>query len=112
MRTSPSRAPALVATYSVGASWDSGFIAAVLVRNTGPTPLNWSVSVRYDDDARVRIGQARNATITRDNGTTVLSGGPLAPGATQNVGFQASKRGRDRVGPPSCTINGSPCAMS
>jgi hypothetical protein len=109
--SAPPRPPALAATYMVGASWDSGFIAMVLVRNTGPTPQSWSVSLRYDDAAGVRIGQAWNATITRRGDTTVLSGGPLAPGATQNVGFQATRRGHGRLELPSCTINGSPCGV-
>jgi Cellulose binding domain len=113
VRTSPPppRPPALAATYMVVANQDNGFIAALLVRNPGPTPQNWTVRVRYDDAAGVRIGQAWNATISRSGDTTVLTGGPLAPGATQNVGFQATRRGHGRLGPPSCTINGSRCAV-
>ena len=36
---------------------------------------------------------------------------PLAPGGTLNVGFEATKRGRGQIRAPSCSINGSPCAM-
>jgi hypothetical protein len=112
-RTSPvpPRPPALTATYMAGANRGRGYFVMVMVRNPGSTPQSWSVSLRYDAAAGVRIGQAWNATVTRRGDTTVLTGASLAPGATVSVGFQATQRGRGRLPTPSCTINGSRCAM-
>jgi hypothetical protein len=112
-RTSPAppRPPALTATYMAGANRGRGYFVMLLVRNPGSTPQRWSVSLRYDPAAGVRIGQAWNATVTSHGDTTVLTGGPLAAGATVSVGFQATQRGRGRLPTPSCAINGSRCAM-
>jgi hypothetical protein len=112
-RTSPAtpRPPALTATYMAGANRGRGYFVMLLVRNPGSTPQSWSVSLRYDPAAGVRVGQAWNATVTTRGDTTVLSGGPLAAGATVSVGFQATQRGRGRLPTPSCTVNGSRCAV-
>jgi hypothetical protein len=105
-------APAVTATYRTGASWDRGFIAMVQVHNTSKTAQNWSITIRFDDQSGVRIGPVWNAVTSRDGYATVLrSGAPLAPGGTVNVGFEATKRGRGQIRAPSCSINGSPCAM-
>jgi hypothetical protein len=112
-RTTARARPAVTATYSVGANWDRGFIASLQVHNTSKTPQNWSIMIRFDNQSGVRIGQVWNAVTSRNGDATVLRGtGPLAPGATLNVGFEAGKSGRGRTQAPSCTVNGSPCAMS
>jgi len=41
----------------------------------------------------------------------VLTGGPLAPGATASLGFEASKQVRDRIQPSGCTVDGAPCDL-
>jgi hypothetical protein len=101
--------PIVIAFYSLGASWDTGFIGSVRLQNTGSTPQNWTVVVRYDSADGVRVGQAWNGEATRQGDTTIFRGGPLAPGATKNLGFEATKRTPDRVLPASCTVNGSAC---
>jgi hypothetical protein len=103
--------PAVTATYQVGANWDRGFIATLRVQNTSKTPQNWSIMIRFDNQSGVRIGQVWNAVTSNNGDATVLRGGPLAPGAALNVGFEATKRGGGRTQAPSCTVNGSPCAM-
>jgi hypothetical protein len=111
-RTTAPAQPAVTATYSVGANWDRGFIAALQVHNTSKTPQDWSIVIQFDNRG-VRIGPVWNAVTSRNGDATVLRGaGPLAPGATLNVGFEAGKSSRGRIRAPSCTVNGSPCAMS
>jgi hypothetical protein len=111
-RTARPAQAALTATYAVGSSWDTGFIGAVRVRNVSAVPQNWAIAVRWDGAAGVRITQAWNASLSRRGDVTVLSGGPLAPGATQNLGFEATKQVTGPVRPASCTVNGSWCRMS
>jgi cellulase/cellobiase CelA1 len=111
-RTARPAQAALTATYAVGTSWDTGFIGAVRVRNMSAVPQNWAVAVRWDGAAGVRITQAWNASLSSRGDVTVLSGGPLAPGATQNLGFEATKQLTGPVRPASCTVNGSWCRMS
>jgi cellulase/cellobiase CelA1 len=111
-RTSPSAKAALSATYQVRSSWDTGFIGAVQVRNDSATRQNWTVALRYDAADGVRITQAWNGSLSRQGDVTIFSGGPLEPGATQNLGFEATKQATGEVRPMSCTANGSRCRMS
>jgi cellulase/cellobiase CelA1 len=112
LRPEKSAAPAVTARYRTGADWDRGFIAMLRVHNTSKTAQNWSITIRFDDRSGVRIGPVWNAVTSRNGDATVLRGSsPLAPGATLNVGFEATKRGRGQTRAPSCSINGSPCAM-
>lgn len=109
--TAPAK-PTVTATYRVGATWDRGFIAALQVRNTAKTPQTFKIMIRFNNQSGVRIGPVWNAVTGHNGDATVLTGGPLAPGATLNVGFQASVAGRARNRTPACTVNGSPCTMS
>ncbi|HEV8567598.1 MAG TPA: cellulose binding domain-containing protein [Actinoplanes sp.] len=111
-RTSPTAKAALSANYGVRSSWDTGFIGTVQVRNESETPQNWTVAVRYDAADGVRITQAWNGSLSRRGDVTIFSGGPLEPGATQSLGFEATKQATGEVRPTSCTANGSWCRMS
>jgi cellulase/cellobiase CelA1 len=111
-RTSPAGKAALNATYRIRSSWDTGFTGAVEVRNESATPQNWTVALRYDAADRVRITQGWNGSLSRQGDVTIFSGGPLEPGATQNLGFEATKQATGEVWPTLCTANGSWCRMS
>lgn len=111
VKTPPTPAASFTARYSTGASWDRGFTAWVRVTNTGKTTRNWTVTVSYDSRAEVRITDAWNATLERKDGANVLTGGPLAPGASFSFGFEASKQVRNRIQPTGCTVDGTPCGL-
>jgi len=107
----PPPAAAFTARYTSGGSWNRGFIGTLAVTNkTGPA-RDWTVRLRFDPDAGVRLGNVWNARATRDGDTFVLTGGPLAPGATASLGFEASKQVRDRIQPSGCTVDGAPCDL-
>ena len=110
--TAPTAKAALTASYRVRSSWDTGFIGAVQVSNVSATPQNWTVAVRYDAADGVRITQAWNGSLSRGGDVTIFTGGPLAPGDTANLGFEATKQATGEVRPTSCTANGSWCEMS
>ena len=108
----PPPAAAFTGRYSVGGSWDRGFIGGVTVTNkTGPA-RDWTVRISFDPDAGVRLGNVWNARVARDGDTFVLTGGPLAPGTSISAGFQASKQVRGAVQPSGCTVDGAPCELS
>ncbi len=106
----PTGAP--TARYAVASTWDTGFIGGVLLTNPTGAALSWRVVVTHDPDAGVRVTTAWNASLQRSGATTVFTGGPLAPGASQTFGFEATKRVTGPVGPASCTVNGAACATS
>jgi hypothetical protein len=106
----PTGAP--TARYAVASSWDTGFIGGVLLTNPTGTALSWRVVVTHAPDAGIRVTTAWNAALQRSGATTVFTGGPLAPGASQTFGFEATKRVAGPVGPTACTVNGVACATS
>jgi hypothetical protein len=107
----PAPAASFTASFSVGASWDRGFIGAVAVTNaTGPA-RNWTVKVTFESSAGVRLGNTWNAKVTRDGDTFVFTGGPLAPGASVTFGFEAAKQVRSKIQPAACTVDGAPCRV-
>ncbi|GAA3347827.1 hypothetical protein GCM10020358_64080 [Amorphoplanes nipponensis] len=112
--TAAPRPPAasFTAAYRTGASWERGFIGAVQVTNTSGQPRAWTVRIAYPAAAGVRVGNVWNAQLTRQDDAFVLTGGPLAPGATANLGFEASKQVRDAIQPTACTVDGAPCRVS
>ncbi|MEU4214690.1 cellulose binding domain-containing protein [Actinoplanes sp. NPDC026623] len=111
VKTPPTPAASFTARYTTGASWDRGFTAWVRVTNTGKTARNWTVTLTYDSGADVRIGNAWNAHLERKDGANVLTGGPLAPGASFSFGFEASKQVRNKIKPTGCTVDGAQCQL-
>ena len=98
---------AVARAWADGSSWDNGFVAGVLLTNPTATARSWRVDVRHDPDAGVRVTTAWNADLQRSGSTTVFTGGPLAPGASQTFGFEATKRVTGPVRPTSCTVDGA-----
>ena len=109
-KTSTPPAPAASATLSVNASWRSGYVATARLQNTGTAPLSWKMTVTHADVDNLRLLGAWNAHGTRDGDTIILTGGPLAPGASATFGYQASARGDAR--PSGCSVVGGSCRMS
>jgi hypothetical protein len=96
--------------YSVN-DWGSGFTAALVLTNTGTTPVNgWTLSFAWPGNQRLSNGW--NATWTQSGstvtGTSLSYNGSLAPGASTTVGFNAAYSGSNQ--PPSTfTLNGATC---
>jgi hypothetical protein len=101
----------LTAQYTVSGSWDTGFVVGVLVTNPTGTAQAWQVSVSHDPDDGVRVSTFWNAQVNREGSTTVFTGGPVAAGATQSFGFEATKRVDGGVRPTACTVNGESCQV-
>ena len=99
------------AQYRLASTWDRGFIAGVTVTNKSGPARAWTIRLSYAEEAGVRLGNVWNAQQSREGDTFVLTGGPLAPGASIMVGFQASKQVKSQIKVASCTVDGAPCAI-
>ncbi|MBO3089100.1 glycoside hydrolase family 9 protein [Cellulomonas dongxiuzhuiae] len=106
----PTSGPATCAvTYSAN-SWSSGFTASVRLKNTGSTPLTWSLT--FDLTAGQQLQQGWSATWSQ-TGTRVTATGAawnttLAPGASVDLGFNGSHTGQNPA-PTSFAVNGATC---
>jgi cellulase/cellobiase CelA1 len=115
-RKTPSRSPspsaAFAGSYQLARNWDRGFIGVVTVTNkTGPA-RGWTVRITFPGKAGVRVGNTWNARVDRQGDTFAFTGGPLAPGATATLGFEASKQVRGQIQPSGCTVDGTSCRMT
>ena len=108
---SPSSRRAFSATVTLGATWDSGYIAVVRVVNTGSRSLAWTVTVTHSGLEDLQLRGAWNATGRQSGTSVVLTGAPLAPGATIDAGYQIVKRGRGDPRPSGCSIVGGSCTV-
>jgi hypothetical protein len=110
--TAPAPATSFTAAYRLGGTWDRGFVAGITVTNKQGPARGWTVRVSYGSDAGVRLDNVWNADLTREGDTFVLTGGPLAPGASVTLGYQASKQVRSQIKPSACTVDGTPCDLN
>ncbi|WP_433301208.1 cellulose binding domain-containing protein [Actinoplanes sp. CA-030573] len=112
----PATTTAAPATFSaslaVGASWEQGYVGMVKVRNTGNVARSWTVTVSHSGLENLRFMGAWGARGTQSGDKIVLTGGPLAPGATASFGYQVSKTGRGNARPAGCTVVGGACSVS
>ncbi|WP_152628096.1 cellulose binding domain-containing protein [Streptacidiphilus neutrinimicus] len=91
--------------------WGSGFTAALVLTNTGSTPVNgWTLSFRWPGNQQLSNGW--NATWTQSGSTVTATSlsynGALAPGASTTVGFNAAYSGGNQA-PSGFTLNGAAC---
>ena len=100
---------AFTGQYRLASTWDRGFIAGITVTNKSGPARDWTIRLSYAEEAGVRLGNVWNARQSREGDSFVLTGGPLAPGASIMVGFQASKQVRSQIRVASCTVDGTPC---
>ena len=104
-------ADGLQARYVVSGSWDTGFVAGVVVFNPTGQELSWRVEISHARSAEVQVVTHWNADITRSGSFVVFAGGPLPPGGIQTFGFEALKKPAGPVRPSGCTVNGTPCEI-
>jgi glucuronoarabinoxylan endo-1,4-beta-xylanase len=95
-------------------TWSSGFTATISITNTGPSTINgWTLQFTLPTGQTITSGW--NATYTPASGqvsaTNVSYNGTLAPGATTDIGFQATHTG-NTAEPSAFTLNGVPCDVA
>lgn len=97
-------AASCTATFVIAGQWPGGFVANVVVTNTGTVAItNWTVTITFPSAPRVT--QVWGATITQ-SGPIVVAQNPglntsLPPGGSTSFGFAAS--GSAPTGTPAIT---------
>ncbi|GAB3893096.1 cellulose binding domain-containing protein [Microbispora bryophytorum] len=94
-------------------SWNSGFTASISITNTGTSTINgWTLSFTLPSGQSITSGW--NATYSPSSGqvsaANVSYNGTIAPGATVDIGFQATHTG-NTAEPTAFTLNGVPCTV-
>ena len=89
----PTGSAACTGTYSAVSSWQGGYQAQVVVKNTGSTTLN-SWQLKWTFPSGQTITNLWNGTDTQSGANVTVNNasydGTLAPGATATVGFTAN----------------------
>ncbi|MFI7437353.1 cellulose binding domain-containing protein [Micromonospora haikouensis] len=94
-------------------SWGSGFTASIDITNTGTSAINgWTLAFTLPSGQSITSGW--NATYSPSSGQVsarnVDYNAAIAPGATINIGFQATTSG-STVEPTAFTLNGVACTV-
>ncbi|MEU6741642.1 cellulose binding domain-containing protein [Streptosporangium sandarakinum] len=100
-------------TYTMS-TWNNGFTAAISITNTGTSAINgWTLAFALPSGQAITSGW--NATYSPSSGQVsarnVDYNGTLAPGATIEIGFQATHTG-NTAEPTAFTLNGVPCVVA
>jgi poly(hydroxyalkanoate) depolymerase family esterase len=95
-------------------AWNTGLTASITITNTGSATINsWSLVFTLPSGQTITSGW--NATYTPSSGQVTAKNlsynGTLAPGASTNIGFQATHTG-NTARPATFTLNGSACTVS
>ncbi|MFC6083723.1 cellulose binding domain-containing protein [Sphaerisporangium aureirubrum] len=93
--------------------WNSGFTASISITNTGTSTINgWTLAFTLPSGQSITSGW--NATYSPSSGQVsarnVSFNGTLAPGATVEIGFQATHTG-NTAEPTAFTLNGVPSTV-
>jgi glucuronoarabinoxylan endo-1,4-beta-xylanase len=94
-------------------TWNNGFTAAITITNTGTTTINgWTLTFTLPAGQSITSGW--NATFSPASGQVsarnLSYNGTLAPGASVDLGFQATHSG-NTAKPSAFTLNGIPCTV-
>lgn len=94
-------------------TWDTGFTADISITNTGSSTINgWTLVFTLPAGQSITSGW--NATYSPSSGQVsarnVSYNATIAPGATVNIGFQATHTG-NTAKPTAFTLNGVPCTV-
>ncbi|WP_433618616.1 cellulose binding domain-containing protein [Dactylosporangium sp. CA-139114] len=109
----PGGGPAPRVTYTMS-TWNNGFTAAIGITNTGTSAINgWTLGFTLPSGQSVTSGW--NATFSPSSGQVsarnVSYNGTIAPGASVDIGFQATHTG-NTAEPAAFTLNGIPCTVA
>ncbi|MEU9834815.1 cellulose binding domain-containing protein [Streptosporangium sp. NPDC048047] len=107
----PGTGPRVAYTMS---TWGNGFTANIGITNTGTSAINgWTLAFTLPSGQSVTSGW--NATYSPSSGQVsarnVDYNGTIAPGATIEIGFQATHNGNTSK-PTAFTLNGVPCTVA
>ncbi|WP_426502360.1 cellulose binding domain-containing protein [Dactylosporangium sp. McL0621] len=100
-------------TYTMS-TWNNGFTASIGITNTGTSTINgWTLAFTLPSGQAITSGW--NATFAPSSGQVsarnLSYNGTLAPGATIDIGFQATHTG-NTAEPTAFTLNGIPCTVA
>jgi endo-1,4-beta-xylanase len=99
-------------TYTRTSEWAGGFVANVVINNTGTSTINgWTVTFTFPGDQKAT--NAWNATVTQ-NGASVTAvnlsyDATISPGSSTSFGMQGTWTSND-TSPTSFKVNGSACS--
>ncbi|MFF0309007.1 cellulose binding domain-containing protein [Streptosporangium sp. NPDC004379] len=107
----PGTGPRVAYTMS---AWGNGFTANIAITNTGTSAINgWTLAFTLPSGQSITSGW--NATYSPSSGQVsarnVDYNGTIAPGATIEIGFQATHNGNTSK-PTAFTLNGVPCTVA
>jgi endo-1,4-beta-xylanase len=99
-------------TYTRTSEWPTGFVAGVVINNTGTSTLtSWSLKFSFGGDQK--ITSAWNSTVAQTGAAVTLTNasynGTIAPGGNTSIGFQGTWASND-TSPSTFSINGTTCA--
>ncbi|MBE3008441.1 cellulose binding domain-containing protein [Microbispora sp. NEAU-D428] len=94
-------------------TWNNGFTAGISITNTGTSTINgWTLAFTLPSGQSITSGW--NVTYSPSSGqvsaSNVSYNATLAPGATVDIGFQATHTG-NTAEPTAFTLNGVPCTV-
>ncbi len=100
------------ATFTKSSQWDSGFVGAYTITNSGPGAIaSWRLE--FDLPSNASVTSSWNGLLTRSgNHYTVLNdtwNGSLSAGSSANFGFQVATPTPSAV-PSNCLLNGASCS--
>ncbi|MFM9453815.1 cellulose binding domain-containing protein [Streptomyces europaeiscabiei] len=111
--STPSPGTSLCRVSHTISGWNTGLTSNITLTNTGTTPIDgWSLAFTLPGGQT--ITSAWNADYSPASGRVtarnVSHNATIAPGASVDIGFQASHTG-DTASPTSYTLNGTACAV-
>jgi cellulase/cellobiase CelA1 len=92
--TAPPAQASCSVTYRLAAQWATGFVAELIITNTGTVPIRWEVLMRYLNGQR--ITQSWNVVLTQTGDVVRMTGGwnsILLPGQSVTVGVIGTHTG-------------------
>jgi hypothetical protein len=100
------------ATFLNTSVWSTGFVANIMITNTGTTPItDWVVTFTFGGDQR--ISQAWNASFSQTGAAVTLTHASwnrvIPPGGSVTVGIYGTRSGQPTP-PVTVYVNGVPCS--
>jgi endo-1,4-beta-xylanase len=99
-------------TYTKSSEWAGGFVANLVIANTGTTAINgWTLTFTFPGDQHITNDFNGTASQSGENATLTNASynGNIAPGGSVTMGFQGTWTSND-TSPTSFTLNGSACS--
>jgi len=98
-------------TYTTTSQWTGGFVAQVVIDNTGSSTINsWTLKFTFPGDQQITSDFNGTASQSGENATLTNASynGTIDPGGSATVGFQGTWNTSDAA-PASFTLNGTTC---